>query len=159
MRRIPTETYFSLVRQQLAENGRAYVRVTGESMRPILRHLRDGVVIVPPDRIRRGDIVLFDRMNGRYALHRVIRVGKAGFVMAGDNQWHFETDLPYNQIVGVVSEIDRSGKIISVDNFFYRMFTFTVVSVAFPRIYIHKIIGRLAKFFRRFGKSRKGIRG
>ena len=83
VRVLPTEQYFSLVRQQLAETGQAFVRVTGVSMQPLLRHLRDGVVLGPPQRLRRGDIVLFDRLNGRYALHRVIRVGKNGFTMAG----------------------------------------------------------------------------
>ncbi len=109
-RTISTETYFAIVRQSLLDTGQAYVRVTGTSMTPILRHLRDGVMLVPPRHVRTGDIVLFGRRNGRYALHRVIFKGRKGFVMAGDNQLHLERNLPYSQIIGVVSAIERDGK-------------------------------------------------
>lgn len=46
MQIIPTEQYFDMVRRELAEKGEAFVRVTGISMQPLLRHLKDGVVIV-----------------------------------------------------------------------------------------------------------------
>ena len=145
---IPTEAYFSRVKQQLSENGQAFVRVTGVSMQPLLRHLRDGVVIVPPGHIRRGDIVLFNRMNERYALHRVIRKGKNGFTMAGDNQWYMEKDLPYDQIVGVVSEIVRDGKRIPRENFFLRIYSRVVTMLTWPRINLWKVIARLGRLIR-----------
>ncbi len=156
MKLLPTETYFSLVRQQLSENKQAFVRVTGMSMWPLLRHLRDGVTLVPPDCIRKGDIVLFDRMNGRYALHRVIRKGKMDFTMAGDNQWYMESGLPYTQVVGVVSSIHRAGKVISCEKFFLRFYSLAVTWLAFPRIYMWKVVEHTAKFFRRHGNRQKG---
>lgn len=149
IRAIPTETYFSMVKEQLDESGRAYVRVTGTSMQPLLRHLRDVVTIDRPQTVRRGDIVLFDRRNGRYALHRVIRKGKTGFTMAGDNQWHMEKDLPYDQILGVVSWIQRDGRMLSCRNLALRIYTFLVTGLAFPRIYLWRAIVRLGKLVRR----------
>ena len=154
---IPTEEYFARVRRQLSEDGRAYVRITGISMQPVLRHLKDGVVLVPPEHIRRGDIVLFDRKNGRYALHRVIRKGEEGFMMAGDNQWYYETGLPYDQIVGVVSEIVRGEKRIPCSNFFLRSWTFWVTRLTLPRITLWKAFVRLGKLVRHSENSdRKG---
>ncbi len=135
MRVVETEKYFSIIKQMLADNGQAYVRVTGISMYPLLHHLRDGVILVPPKQIRFGDIVLFDRKNGRYALHRVIGMGKNGFTMAGDNQWHMERNLPYEQIVGVVSVVCRDGREIPVDNFFLKNYFQCVRLLAWPRIY------------------------
>lgn len=129
---LPTETYFSMVRQALSDHGQAFVRVTGVSMLPLLHHLRDGVVLVPCQTVRSGDIVLFDRKNGRYALHRVIRTGKNGFTMAGDNQWHLEKDLPYDQIVGVVSCIIRGGRSISCENFALKMYARAVTLCSIP---------------------------
>ncbi len=151
VRAVPTETYFSMVREKLAAEGKAYVRVTGTSMRPLLEHLRDGVVIVPPDRVRRGDIVLFDRKNGRYALHRVIRRGKNGFAMAGDHQWHYETDLPYEGIVGVASMIVRDGKVIPRENFLLKSYSFWVTLLTVPRIKGWKVLRKLLKPFRHAG--------
>lgn len=146
---LPTEQYFSLIRQQLADKGQAFVRVTGISMQPLLRHVRDGVILAPPSRIRRGDIVLFDRRNGHYALHRVIRAQKSGFTMAGDNQWHVEKDLPYDQVVGVAIAIDRNGRRIPCTNFFIKIYAWAVPAFTFPRIYLRKALGKLVKRFRR----------
>ena len=148
VRVIPTETYFELIRQSLSDNGQAYVRVTGSSMMPLLHHLRDGVILVPPKRIKLGDIVLFDRKNGRYALHRVIFKGKNGFVMAGDHQWHLERNLPYSQILGVADAIERNGKRISRNYFFLQIYALMETSLAFPRIYIWKGVKKLARPFR-----------
>lgn len=142
---IPTEAYFAMVRQSLADTGQAYVRVTGVSMTPLLRHLRDGVIIVPPERVRVGDIVLFDRRNGRYALHRVIWKGKRGFAMAGDHQWYAERGLPCDQIIGVVSCIDRNGRRIPRENFLLKMYALTVAVLAFPRITLWKAARKLKK--------------
>jgi signal peptidase I len=145
------------VKEQLSEHGQAFVRVTGTSMQPLLQHLRDGVVLIPPKEIRRGDIVLFDRKNGRYALHRVIRKGKTGFSMAGDHQWHMEENLPYDQVIGVVSCIQRKGKSIPRDNFFLRAYGATVTMMTRPRIKIWKGIVWAGRMIRHKGKEdRKG---
>ena len=147
LRVLPTEEYFAMVRQALSRQGQAYVRVTGRSMQPLLKHLRDGVVLAAPDSIRRGDIVLFDRRNGRYALHRVIRKKKNGFTMAGDNQWYVEKDLPYDQIVGVVVAIDRNGRRIACKNFLLKMYALAVTGLTFPRIYLWKAVRKAIKPF------------
>jgi len=149
VRLMPTEEYFALVRQALATDGKAYVRVTGNSMRPLLRHLKDGVVIVPPDHLRAGDIVLFDRGNGRFALHRVIRLDENGFSMAGDNQSILETGLPYAGIVGIVDVIDRGGRKLSRDGFIFKNYARLLTSCAMPRIYIRRDLGKLLRLFGR----------
>ena len=61
---MPTKEYFTLIQRMLDETGQVYVHVTGMSMWPLLYHLRDGVLLVRPDNIHTGDIVLFDRQNG-----------------------------------------------------------------------------------------------
>ena len=144
-RALPTEVYFERVRQMLALSGQACVRVTGTSMQPLLRHLRDSVILVPPGDIRRGDIVLFDRRNGRYALHRIIQVSEGTFVMAGDNQWHMEMDLPFDQIVGVVVAIERDGHRIECRNPVLQLYAWAVTMMTFPRIRLRKALGKLLK--------------
>ena len=146
---INTEAYFQMVKHELCETGEATIRVTGDSMRPLLHHLRDQVVLVPPEKVRRGDIVLFDRRNGRYALHRVIHAGKRGFDMAGDNQWHMERDLPYEQIVGVVERICRNGRWVSSKNILMKIYSWGVTLLTVPRIYLRQAIRVLVKPFRR----------
>ena len=98
--------------------------------------------------IHPGDIVLFDRQNGRYALHRVIRTKKTGFSMAGDNQWHIETNLPYEQIIGVVTCIERNGHRLSSRSLLLKVYTIIVVIFAYPRIFIYKGVRRLVRFLK-----------
>ena len=156
---LPTETYFTIVRQELMEKGQAYVRITGMSMWPLLHHLRDGVIIepvrypdkngqYPPSNIHPGDIVLFDRKNGRYALHRVIGLKKNGFTMAGDNQWHIEKNLPYDQIVGVVTSVVRNGTQISSQNFLFKFHSHFVVFTTCPRILLKRAAEKIYRFIR-----------
>ena len=149
IRILPTEVYFSLVRRMLAETGQAYVRVTGTSMLPLLRPMRDGVVIRPAGKLRPGDIVLCDRGNGRYVLHRVIRMGRDGFTMAGDHQGHAEPGFSRDQVLGVVREIDRGNRRISVNSFFLVLYAGGMTATAFPRIYLWRATEPLRRLFRR----------
>lgn len=144
---LPTEIYFALIREQLSENGQAFVRVTGISMWPLLHHLRDGVILTPPRPLRTGDIVLFDRRNGRYALHRVIRVEPDGFTMAGDHQWSLERHLPFEQVVGVAQSIVRSGRRISCDNIWMKMYARILTAFTFPRIYLWRAVKKACSIF------------
>lgn len=152
LRVLPTEEYFSIVKHQLAQSGQAHVRVTGNSMYPLLHHLRDSVTLVPPEKLRTGDIVLFDRRNSRYALHRIIRRGKTGFTMAGDNQYHIEKNLPYGQIIGVVSAIRRNGREIPAGKFFYKFFAAAAILAVYPRMYICKALKALRRLTKGTGK-------
>lgn len=145
LRVLPTEVYFDLVREMLLLNGQACVRVTGTSMQPLLHHLRDEVILIQPEKVRQGDIVLFDRRDGRYALHRVIRSGKDTFTMAGDNQWHVEEDLPCGQIVGVVSAVVRDGRRIECSSTVLRLYAQAVTLMTFPRIRLRRVLSRLLK--------------
>lgn len=135
---LPTEEYFARVRQSLSEKGQAYVRVTGMSMWPLLHHLRDGVILIPPHEIRRGDIVLFARESGRYALHRVIEKKGEIFTMAGDHQWHMEKGLPCRQIIGVAAMLHRKGRFIPCKNFLIKIYAAAVTLLTAPRIYLRR---------------------
>ena len=150
---LPTETYFAIVKQMLEETGQASVRVTGVSMQPALRHLKDSVIISPPDRLRVGDIVLYDRRNGRYALHRIVCKRKNVFSMAGDNQWHIENNLSYDQVTGVVTQILRDGKCISCSKKTYRLYARFVSAWSVCRISARSAVRMLGTQVRRMGRS------
>ena len=156
VRLVATDVYFSLIRQQLEEHGQACVRVTGTSMRPLLRHMRDSVTIAAPGRIRAGDIVLFDRGNGRYALHRVIRTQKDTFAMAGDRQRHIETGLAYGQIAGVVVSIERGGRTISARSLPARAYGGAMVLRARLRLLARQILRPLKRPLHRLLQRGKG---
>ena len=149
---LPTETYFAIVKQMLEDTGQAAVRVTGISMQPALRHLEDSVIISKPGHVRVGDIVLYDRKNGRYALHRIVRKTKNGFSMAGDNQWHIENGLSYEQIVGVVVQILKDGKTVSCTKRAYRLHARVISACSVCRISVRSAARKLSAAVHRLRK-------
>ncbi len=127
--------------------------MTGSSMKPLLHHMRDRVEIKPGLKVQLGDIVLYDRQDGRYALHRVVRKKRDCFTMVGDNQWYIDDNLAYDQIVGVVTAVERNGKRIARGNGFLKLYSMILTTSAFPRIYLRKAILKLLKPFRHSGNQ------
>ena len=153
IRVIPTEEYFSLVRRQLAENGHAYVRVTGSSMRPLLRD-RESIVIVedvkrvPP---QKGDVVLY-RAGGGYVLHRVMRADAGDFLIRGDNTLTYER-VPKADVIATMTGYYRGphSRMIARGGFcdrFYRAALRLIRLVRRVRARIRRAAGSL------FGRGR-----
>ena len=103
-----------------------------------------GTSMLPP--LRRFDLPLYRRKDGAFVLHRVVAVEKDGtYTMCGDNQWVKEPGISGEQIIGVVTEVERKGKLISVQSFRYRAYV-RVWHALFPvRKYLVKLRGKLTK--------------
>lgn len=107
-KRIEMARLWPLLDEQL-RRGSAVLSVTGNSMRPML-HYGDAVRLVPPERpVRRGDVILYRRKNGRYVLHRVVRTGKTSCVCCGDAQRTLERNVAKASILGVAEAFTRKG--------------------------------------------------
>ena len=89
---LDTETYLDAVCRMIGDgHENVPVPVRGVSMQPFLRN-GDFAYLVPlGEQIRKGDILLYQRPNGQYVLHRVYRIDKQGtFWMLGDSQYQPE---------------------------------------------------------------------
>ena len=80
------EFYDSTVERELSESG-VYASVTkGTSMRPLFKTHRDVVLLrkctAEP---RKYDVVLYKTKDGKYILHRIVKVLPDRFVIRGDN--------------------------------------------------------------------------
>lgn len=103
--------------QVLEKDGKLIYTTVGDSMWPLLRQKKDLVVIIPkPEgRLKRYDVPLYrrdsDRQagNGKYVLHRILRVRKKGYIICGDNRWALERDIDDSHIIGVMTAIVRGG--------------------------------------------------
>lgn len=95
----------------------------GVSMKPMLRQGRDCVVLAPlPDTLRKYDLPLYRREDGKFILHRIVAVKGDHYVCCGDNQWELESPVYPQQLIAVVSAFTRDGREISVDAFGYRLY-------------------------------------
>lgn len=112
-----------LIRETLDKNGEVSFVSAGRSMLPIIRDRKDTVTLVKPKKnIKAGDVVFYQRDNGRFILHRVMYVNAGTYVMRGDNQWDNEYNVRRDQIIGVLKSIERNGKVHNVTDRDYLMY-------------------------------------
>ncbi len=121
------------VEKLIADGAVVPLYVSGSSMNPFLISRRDIVYLraMHASDLKKGKIVLFKRNNGGLVLHRIKKVLPDGnLLMNGDAQtWSEIADK--NQIVAVVSEIERKGKRKPVDSFNWTLINI-VWSLAVP---------------------------
>lgn len=122
-KQVPNECFFAWVEAELEAGRSVRFRVKGRSMLPLLRGLKDEVVVAPcPDgALRRGEAVLF-RYRGRHVLHRV--VGRSGdrYRMQGDGVWTACEECGRADIVGVVRKVVRpSGRVVETRSMLWRL--------------------------------------
>ena len=97
--------------------------ISGGSMTPFLVHRRDTVYLSKVDRqLKRGDMVLYQRDNGRYVLHRVLRADGDVFTMIGDAQTQPEPDIRRDQILALVTAVRRKDKLLKKGDFWWNFF-------------------------------------
>lgn len=113
-----------LMTEILQNDGEVILTVTGFSMLPMLCHRRDKVCLVKQEgkRLKKYDIPLFIRENGKYILHRIVAVKPEGYVVIGDNQCIKEYPVLPSQVLGMVRGFWRDGKYTSCDDFFYQVY-------------------------------------
>ena len=130
--------------------------VTGWSMMPLLFSRRSYVFLKRVDHYkpRKGDIVLFRRVDGAFVLHRVHKIEKNGFlVMNGDAQFWVEHILPL-QVMATVTHFVRRTKDVSVDSRGYKLYS----ALWAPLRILHPVGARAVYFWHRipeklFGKK------
>ncbi len=98
------------------------VSFRGVSMLPLLRQGKDTVEISPVSKeIAKYDLPMYLRQNGKMVLHRVVKVESGYFLCIGDNTECFEKVYP-NQIIGIVTAINRGDRRIESSSFGYRLY-------------------------------------
>lgn len=95
----------------------------GVSMKPMLRQGRDCVVLSPlPEKLKKYDLPLYRRADGKFILHRIVAVENDHYVCCGDNQWERESPVYPQQLIAVVTAFTRGEREISVDAFGYWLY-------------------------------------
>lgn len=148
----------SPVMQDCIEAGSEVVlTVTGNSMRPYLRHLRDQVVLAKcdPQHLQIGDVPLYRRPDGKFVLHRVVGLGASTYTLCGDAQTEKEFAVPTDCILAVATGFYRRGKRVSCSSFLYRVY-WRFWMAAFP---IRPFLLRLDSLAQRAAKKLCAIAG
>jgi len=132
----------------------SWVVVTGMSMFPFLREDIDMVEMARTKliNIKKGDIVLVQRQNGEFVLHRVCKKNTCNIFLVGDAQQWIEGPIFEDQLKAVVVSIKRNNKVISCNNFFLKFLIFLWMTVRPIRYKLFKVYTFWRNIFDEFGK-------
>ena len=149
--------YDSTVELELEKSG-IYASITrGTSMRPLLKTGRDVVLLkkctIEP---KRFDVVLYRTPEGKYLLHRIIKVREAEFIIRGDNTFTKE-HVAKDRILAMLTDYNRKGKRRSTSNLGFRIYS-RVWNLIYPvRYVIHKALSLARKVYHFiFRRNKKG---
>lgn len=125
MKIVNTQEYVSMLRDLTKQGKTVSMRISGNSMSPFLMHGRDSICFQKPDRkLKKGDMVFFQRESGQFVMHRIIRITKDGFYLLGDAQQRKDIEGPIKQaqIFALVTSVNRKGKWIGPEDFWWEFF-------------------------------------
>lgn len=155
-RTLNSEQFSEMMHREFASGRGISLVVTGTSMEPLLRHLRDKVVLVKPEngyKPRKGDVVLFHRADGKYVMHRIVGcVGEHEYIINGDAQSWTER-IRGDQIDAVAAVFVRKGRRFSRENNLYRLYIL-IWDFSRPfRMYIFKTVDAIKSCIKKEKKN------
>ena len=144
MRVVDTREYVSVLKELVEEGKVVSMLIAGNSMSPFLYHQRDYIYFKKPDqKLKRGDMVFYQRKNGQYIMHRIYKIRGEDYYMVGDAQQVIEGPLKREQIFAVVIKVKRKEKRIEPGDFWWKFFEKVWIRV----VPMRELITRIYSFF------------
>ena len=145
IRTLPPEVLLEEYRRLLQEHEDVELPlvVSGNSMSPFLVGGRDKVFLARPKApARRGQILLYRRESGQYVLHRVYRTEQDTMTMVGDAQQELEPGIHADQVIAVVTRVERKGKPMGPGSFWWEFFDKVWIRLVPLRHVLHRAYSR-----------------
>ena len=141
---LTTRQYLDILKEQVENGKEVSMVIAGNSMSPFLEHGRDSIYFsAPSSSPKRGDIAFFQREDGQYVVHRLVKKDKSGCYFLGDNQTNIEGPLPENSIFAIVTKAKRKGRIIGPKSFiwfFFKHIWINIVPFRHPVMAFYRMI-------------------
>ena len=67
-------------------------------------------------------MILYRRTNGKYILHRIYRTEPNTYTLVGDAQTVLEQGITANQVLALVTAVQRKGKLLNPGCFWWEFF-------------------------------------
>ncbi len=105
----------------LNDKGVCYTKTKGTSMRPFIKEGRDTIEFVKPKgELKKYDMALYLRGDGKYCMHRVLKVRQDDYFIMGDNTTQKEY-IKKSEVIAVALGYYKKEKYIDCNsNKFYR---------------------------------------
>ena len=109
----------------IKNDGKVSIIASGVSMEPFIKNKKDVVTLIGAGRkLRKGDVPLYRRGNGKVVLHRVIGEDKNGYIMRGDNQWTNEYGIKDENILALLYSVKKGSREFKKDSASCRLYEF-----------------------------------
>ncbi len=107
---VDTREYVAALKEMVEQGMEVSMTIFGTSMEPFLIDKRDKIYFrKTEDPIKKGDMVFYQRKTGEYVMHRVLKVRKHQYYLAGDHQTFLEGPIEAQQIFAKVISVERAG--------------------------------------------------
>ena len=107
---VDTREYVAALKEMVEQGMEVSMTIFGTSMEPFLIDKRDKIYFrKTEDPIKKGDMVFYQRKTGEYVMHRVLKVRKHQYYLAGDHQTFLEGPIEAQQICAKVISVERAG--------------------------------------------------
>ena len=136
--RYPMQELAPIICEFLEKGKNVTITARGNSMRPMLRDLRDQLTLSPVDteNLAESDVVFYMRGNGTFVVHRIVDTYEDGFILMGDFQLSKEK-VPKSLVLGKVTSFKRGKKAYNCnDKGYIRYVKFWNKSRFWRRVYI-----------------------
>lgn len=119
----------------------------GSSMLPLLKGGKSVIILKKFDgKIKKNDLPLYKREDGKYILHRVIKINKDNtFNARGDSLIVNEKNINISSIIAITSQYKRKDKFKKIHCFSYNLYS-AIWNITFPLRYL------IIKFYRMIRK-------
>ena len=124
--------------------------ISGNSMSPFLIHGRDTIYLSRLTRpVKRGDVLLYQRNNGAYILHRVFKIENDSLIMVGDAQTELESGIRPDQVIAIMSSAERKGKKQAPGSFWWEFFEKVWIRMVPLRPIVRKVYTVVSRLLKR----------
>ena len=134
----------AVITEVISSGGDVTIIASGTSMEPFIRDKKDKVTLrKPAGKLKKGDVPFYKRKNGQFILHRIIGKDQNGYILRGDNQWVKEYSVTDEDIIAVLSCVEKNGRKHFVDGFYCRAYRFFMPAIRWIRRIANSIKIRL----------------
>ena len=113
---ITLKEIWPIMREVIESDGQFTFYPHGTSMMPLIREGVDRVVLVKPKDVKLGDVVFYQRDNGQFVLHRIVKIKNGKYIMCGDNQFVLEYGITDKHILAKMKALIRDGQVVDDSN-------------------------------------------
>ena len=104
-----------VIKEVISSGGEFNLYTRGTSMKPTIIEGVHSVMLGAPQDIVVGDIILYERKNGQFVLHRLVKIKPYEYFACGDNQFVIEGGISPDAVIAKVTKIQRGDDALAVE--------------------------------------------